>query len=40
MDLEQTLEKVVEVARQELHVVRKRAQEKTPATVARTARAS
>ena len=31
MDLQETLEKVVELAREELHVVRKRAQEKTPA---------
>src|ERR1700733_14525428 len=31
MDLEQTLEKLVELAREELHVVRKRAEEKTPA---------
>ena len=31
MDLQQTLEKVVEHAREELHVVRKRAEEKTPA---------
>lgn len=31
MDLEQTLDKVVELAREELHIVRKRAQEKTPA---------
>jgi vacuolar-type H+-ATPase subunit E/Vma4 len=31
MDLEQTLEKIVEHAREELHVVRKRAEEKTPA---------
>ena len=31
MDLEQTLEKVVELAREELHIVRKRAQEKTSA---------
>ncbi|HTU37615.1 MAG TPA: hypothetical protein VMF35_06325 [Acidimicrobiales bacterium] len=29
--LETTLEKVVELAREELHVVRKRAEEKTPA---------
>lgn len=29
MDLEQTLEKVVELAREELHIVRKRAEEKT-----------
>jgi hypothetical protein len=31
MDLEQTLEKLVEHAREELHIVRKRAEEKTPA---------
>ncbi len=31
MNLEETLEKVVELAREELHVVRKRAEEKTPA---------
>ena len=31
VDLEQTLEKIVELAREELHIVRKRAQEKTPA---------
>jgi hypothetical protein len=31
MDLEQTLEKIVELARAELHIVRKRAEEKTPA---------
>lgn len=31
MDLEQTLEKIVENASKELHVVRKRAEEKTPA---------
>ena len=31
MDLEQTLEKIVELAREELHIVRKRAEEKTPA---------
>jgi hypothetical protein len=31
VDLEQTLEKVVELAREELHIVRKRAQEKTHA---------
>jgi hypothetical protein len=31
MDLEETLEKVVELAREELHIVRKRAEEKTPA---------
>jgi hypothetical protein len=31
MDLEQTLDKIVELAREELHVVRKRAEEKTPA---------
>lgn len=31
MDLQETLEKVVELAREELHVVRKRAEEKTPA---------
>lgn len=31
MDLAETLEKVVELAREELHVVRKRAQEKTAA---------
>ena len=29
MDLQETLEKVVELAREELHVVRKRAEEKT-----------
>jgi hypothetical protein len=31
MDLEQTLEKIVELAREELHIVRKRAEEKTAA---------
>jgi hypothetical protein len=31
MNLEETLEKVVELAREELHIVRKRAAEKTPA---------
>ena len=31
MDLEETLEKIVEHAREELHIVRKRAEEKTPA---------
>lgn len=31
VDLEETLEKVVELAREELHIVRKRAEEKTPA---------
>lgn len=31
MDLEQTLEKIVELAREELHIVRKRTEEKTPA---------
>jgi hypothetical protein len=31
MNLEETLEKVVEHARAELHIVRKRAEEKTPA---------
>ena len=31
MDLEETLEKIVELAREELHVVRKREKEKTPA---------
>lgn len=31
MNLEETLEKVVEHAREELHIVRKRAEEKTPA---------
>jgi hypothetical protein len=31
MDLEQTLEKIVELAREELHIVRKRGEEKTPA---------
>jgi hypothetical protein len=31
MNLEQTLEKIVENASKELHVVRKRAEEKTPA---------
>ena len=31
MDLEETLEKIVELAREELHVVRKRDKEKTPA---------
>jgi hypothetical protein len=31
MDLEETLEKIVEHAREELHIVRKRAEEKTAA---------
>jgi hypothetical protein len=31
MDLEQTLEKIVELAREELGIVRKRAEERTPA---------
>ena len=31
MNLEETLEKIVEVAREELHIVRKRAEEKTSA---------
>ena len=31
MDLEQALAKVVELGREELHIVRKRAEEKTPA---------
>lgn len=31
MDLQATLEKLIEHAREELHVVRKRAEEKTPA---------
>ena len=31
MDLQETLEKIVELAREELHIVRKRAEEKTPA---------
>ena len=31
MNLEQTLEKIVELAREELHIVRKRAEERTPA---------
>ena len=31
MDLEETLEKLVEVAREELHIVRKRAEDRTPA---------
>jgi hypothetical protein len=31
VDLEETLEKIVELSREELHIVRKRAQEKTPA---------
>ena len=31
MDLQETLEKIVEMAREELHIVRKRAEEKTPA---------
>ena len=31
MDLEETLEQVVELAREELHIVRKRSEEKTPA---------
>jgi hypothetical protein len=31
MNLEETLEKVVELAREELHIVRKRAEEKTAA---------
>ena len=31
MDLEETLGKVVELGQEELHIVRKRAEEKTPA---------
>jgi hypothetical protein len=31
MDLEETLSKVVEMGQEELHIVRKRAEEKTPA---------
>ena len=31
MNLEQTLEKIVELAREELHIVRKRTEESTPA---------
>jgi hypothetical protein len=31
MDLEQVLSRVVELGREELHIVRKRAEEKTPA---------
>ena len=31
VNLEQTLEKIVELAHEELHIVRKRAEEKTPA---------
>ena len=31
MDLEETLGKIVELSREELHIVRKRAEEKTPA---------
>ena len=31
MDLEQALERIVELGREELHIVRKRAEEKTPA---------
>ena len=31
LDLEETLAKVVELSREELHIVRKRAEEKTPA---------
>ena len=31
MNLEETLEKIAELAREELHIVRKRAEEKTPA---------
>jgi hypothetical protein len=31
MDLEETLDKIVELAREELHIVRKRAEEKTAA---------
>jgi hypothetical protein len=31
VNLEQTLEKIVELAREELHIVRKRAEERTPA---------
>jgi hypothetical protein len=31
MNLEETLEKVAELAREELHVVRKRAEQRTPA---------
>jgi hypothetical protein len=31
VDLEETLEKIVELSREELHIVRKRAKERTPA---------
>jgi hypothetical protein len=31
VNLEETLEKIVELAREELHIVRKRAEERTPA---------
>lgn len=31
MNLEETLEKIVELAREELHIVRKRGEQKTPA---------
>lgn len=31
MNLEETLDKIVELAREELHIVRKRAEESTPA---------
>jgi hypothetical protein len=31
MDLEETLAKIAELSREELHIVRKRAEEKTPA---------
>jgi hypothetical protein len=31
VNLEQTLDKIVEMAREELHIVRKRAEERTPA---------
>jgi hypothetical protein len=31
VDLQETLEKIVELSREELHIVRKRAEEKTPA---------
>ena len=31
MNLEETLEKIVELSREELHIVRKRAEERTPA---------
>ncbi len=31
MNLEETLAKIVELSREELHIVRKRAEEKTPA---------